>query len=233
MSSDSRDQLYAHLIRRYPERLIATADKDLVIEGFPRSANTFIVEFMELSARSRGRQLSIAHHTHDPKNIEFGMANEIPCLVLIRDPLEAVTSYCIYHGLPIAESASRYEMFYESLTHLGKPIPIIDFELILSSPSSVMGIVNRYYAVDLPIPEDHETISKLAVAEIKQRSIKTHGHENYTRKSGAPSSDRTPLKNEIRPLVKEFLDSHPSPVTLYRDISHSEPFWSGTNSGCS
>jgi hypothetical protein len=231
MSSDSRDQLYAHLIKRYPERLIATPDKDLVIEGFPRSANTFIVEFMELSARSRGRQLSIAHHTHDPKNIELGIANGIPCLVLVRDPLEAITSYCIYHGLSIEESASRYEMFYENLTSLAEPLPIVDFELILSNPSTVMGIINRSYSVELPIPEDDESISKLAVAEIKQRSIKTHGHENYARKSGAPSSDRTALKNEVRPLVKEFLDSHPLPVTLYRQISHSGSFWPGTNAG--
>lgn len=83
------EDLKNHLERRYKPHLIATEDKDLVVEGYPRSANTFVVEFIRIVAGDHGEQVKFAHHTHDAKNVELGIKSGLPCLVLIREPLAA------------------------------------------------------------------------------------------------------------------------------------------------
>ena len=65
---------------------------DLCVEGYPRSANTFTVDMIKGS----NPRLVIAHHTHDVDNIRLALLFRIPTLVVIRNPLDAVTSHSVY-----------------------------------------------------------------------------------------------------------------------------------------
>ena len=81
----------------------------LVIEGFPRSGNTFSVIAFEHAQREAVR---IAHHLHVPAQIIRAARWQIPSIVLIRDPVDAVASLLIRHP---AMSASRALVYYVSL----------------------------------------------------------------------------------------------------------------------
>ncbi len=66
---------------------VVTKQHDLVVEGFPRSANSFA--FHALSSANDGK-LSIATHTHSPAQIQQAVKWSIPTMVLLREPKDAV-----------------------------------------------------------------------------------------------------------------------------------------------
>lgn len=103
-------------------------DSDLVIEGFPRCANSFALRAFR-QAQGPEARLRIASHIHSPAQIALAARWNIPALVLIRPPEEAVVSLLAIarqnNNLPPAAFASphlerrmrywtrRYAQFYE------------------------------------------------------------------------------------------------------------------------
>ena len=97
-----------------PEVLVKEAliskKTEIVIEGYPRSANTFSV-FAFLQAQ--GRHISIAHHLHVEAQIVLGVRWGIPVLVLLRNPVDAIRSLKIRHpDIIIRNEIERYIQFY-------------------------------------------------------------------------------------------------------------------------
>ena len=70
------------------DRLIQR-DTDIVIEGFPRSANSFAVRAFN-AAQAEPVKISTHFHSHAP--IVLARRWNIPCMVLIRDPGSSVVS---------------------------------------------------------------------------------------------------------------------------------------------
>jgi len=65
---------------------------ELVIEGFARSGNTFAVAAFSLA---QPRPVRLAHHLHAPAQVLLAARMGIPCIVLVRDPVDAVASRLI------------------------------------------------------------------------------------------------------------------------------------------
>jgi len=74
-----------------PINLLPSKDTDLHIAGFPRTANTFAVGLIKKLLP----QVNIANHIHTKATIKLAIKNDVPTLVLIRDPREAVSSIII------------------------------------------------------------------------------------------------------------------------------------------
>ena len=74
------------------QRLIFS-ETDVVIEGFPRSANSFALAAFR-SVNQGG--LRIATHVHSPAQVLYAVENDIPAMVLIREPDEAILSLGAY-----------------------------------------------------------------------------------------------------------------------------------------
>lgn len=65
---------------------------EIVIEGYPSSANTYAwITFLE----SQHREVRVAHHLHLPSQILEGVRRKIPVLVLIRNSFDAARSLCV------------------------------------------------------------------------------------------------------------------------------------------
>lgn len=76
-------------LKSQSKKLAVDKNTELVIEGFPRSANSFAVGAFQ-SAQSR--PIAIATHLHAPAQILLAARRDIPTLVLIRKPVDAVIS---------------------------------------------------------------------------------------------------------------------------------------------
>ncbi|MCS3753184.1 hypothetical protein GGP79_001129 [Salinibacter ruber] len=63
---------------------------DIVIDGFPRSANSFAVGAFEYS---QNKTVDIAHHLHVPAQIIRGCELNVPTVLLIRNPVDTIISY--------------------------------------------------------------------------------------------------------------------------------------------
>lgn len=74
------------------KRLRARRDSELVVEAFPRSANT---SSMYALFFAQGGDLRVGHHLHVPAHIKYAVIHHIPCLVIMREPLDCVASLMV------------------------------------------------------------------------------------------------------------------------------------------
>ena len=93
MQLSTRPALYLPIARwhyRGVEDRVVCPDTELVIDGFQRSANTFASIAFEIS---QPRPRSTAHHLHAASQIVAAARMHIPCILLVRDPVDAVISH--------------------------------------------------------------------------------------------------------------------------------------------
>lgn len=152
----TRPALYYGLRRatgKFDQRCVAT-DTDIVIEGYPRSAN---------STTTRGfidRQpapVQVAHHLHQPAQLLRAVQWGIPAVMLIRSPQDAVLS-----NIALAEEGQRREGrqryvpsfvealgrwcgFYRATLPHTDELVIAPFEEVTADISSMIQTVNNHF----------------------------------------------------------------------------------------
>ena len=104
--------------------LIANIDTELVIEGFPRSGNTFTV----VGIKELFPELNVAHHLHVGGQLKFATNRGIPAYLLIRSPADAVSSFVTREPhISLTEALLSYIVFHASLLPIKKKIFVLDF----------------------------------------------------------------------------------------------------------
>ena len=99
--------LHAKLAQTHAPNHLCRPDTRLVVEGYPRSSNSFAVDMIGESATGLLRRQDIAHHTHDVANLQIAQAYGIPKVILIREPEAAILSFHIYSNAPIPRCAKK------------------------------------------------------------------------------------------------------------------------------
>src|SRR5215204_2605761 len=95
--------LYRLLRTRKDLTRAVTPDKQVVIEGFPRSGNSFARRAFIMAQDETFDVTRIAHHLHVPAQVIRAAQWQIPTLVLIRRPRDAVHSVVIRDPMSIAQ----------------------------------------------------------------------------------------------------------------------------------
>lgn len=125
-----------------------TLETRFVIEGFPRSGNSYALETFLHS--NRDLVGAIGSHAHSPAQLVRAKRLGIPTLLLIREPVGAVTSYMTYqqaHGRRIGarEALTEYIKYHENvLRHCGYPV-IADFSDIIDNIAPSILEINRKF----------------------------------------------------------------------------------------
>jgi hypothetical protein len=91
-----------------------TPDTQLVIEGFPRSGNSFARRAFIMAQDQGFDKTRIAHHLHVPAQVVRAAQWQIPTLVLIRRPKDAVLSLAIRDPISVDQALRYYVSFYET-----------------------------------------------------------------------------------------------------------------------
>jgi len=177
---------------------LLSESSELVIEGFPRSANTFaVVAFRQ----AQGRDVPMAHHLHVEAQILKGVSKGLPVIVLIRNPVDAVRSLIIRHPLMTTEDAfQRYIEFYTAVERVADKVVVADFEKVTSNFGEVIAIANKKYGTAYKLfeanPENLERVYKEIDAI---NSVADEGKETHVAR---PSKEREKIKVDIPPLPK-------------------------------
>ena len=124
-------------------RYWVSRNTEIVIEGYPRSANTFAVAAFQLA---QGREVEIAHHLHGAAQIKRAARLGVPAVVLVREPSEAILSLMVRDPTASVRWAIHsYVRFYSNVVpHLDK-IVIAPFATVTSDFGSIIRIVNARY----------------------------------------------------------------------------------------
>lgn len=138
----------------FPNQKINIVQKNtqIVIEGFPRSANTFaVIAFFQ----SQPEPVNIAHHLHAAAQIIRAAKWKIPTLVLLRNPKDAVLSYIrAFEQYSIYRSLYDYISFYSAIYDYQDSYIIGEFEEVTQNYGQVIKRINAKFKTDFGVWEN-------------------------------------------------------------------------------
>jgi len=190
-----------------PQRV--TDATEIVIEGFPRSGNTFATTAF---AMAQGRPVAIAHHRHAAAQIIEGVRRRLPCILLIREPEDAVASLLVRHPvLSPRQALRRYVLFHKAILPCRTGVVVADFARVTGNFSAVIEEVNRRFGTRFAVFR-HDPAS---VAEcfrlIEERNRRKFGHGEVDERSIArPSRSRSEAQSDVkhalaRPALRDLV----------------------------
>jgi len=117
--------------RRSVKRLRAYKDTQLVVEGFPRSANT---TSMYALYYAQGTSFKVGHHLHVGAHIVYAAKHNIPCLVIVRRPVDCIASLMVMRkgGRP-STLLKDYIDFAKVVLRYSHKVVVADFEQITAN----------------------------------------------------------------------------------------------------
>jgi len=206
-------KLYRGLSVLHPtlRRRFVSADTDLVIDGYPRTANTFAYHAF-LWAQGIGvdePNTGVAHHTHQPAQVLRAVQLQIPVVALIRDPEECVLSLVVRNPeLSLRYALIKYINFYRAITGVREDIVIADFQTVTQDFGQIIQEVNDVYRASFAAFEHTLENEKQVFERIEH--INNRLHEGDPRGISKPSRYKERLKEQRRaqlpnhdPLLRE------------------------------
>jgi hypothetical protein len=172
------------------------AHTELVVEGYPRSANSFAIAAIR---RAQDRPLAIAHHQHVPAQIVAGAKSGIPTLALIREPDAAVLSYVIRQPfITLGQAFRHYIRFYKRVLPFKDMVLVSTFDEVTSDFGAVMRRLNRKFGSSFIEFQHTEKNVQRCFEDIERHERRVlKPHYDFEAMTARPSSRRDALRNEL------------------------------------
>jgi hypothetical protein len=171
-------------------------DTDLVVEGFPRAGNTFVVYALQSASSNR---LKIASHVHHPSQVKLAVARGIPTTFVVREPIATLSSYLTYaqHGRP-SGVLKEYISYHEELVPYVDQLLICDFEESTVDMSSVIARINQRYFMEIPpFDQSPQNVERIFGKIARQHGI-LHPRLDPDRVAPRPTTARRELSEHYR-----------------------------------
>jgi hypothetical protein len=185
---------------RHPRyaKLLVRPDSEIVIEGYPRCANSFSVLAFE---RAQGHRLRIGHHLHAPAQIELGVRYGLPILALIREPVSAAASLITRHPEITSEQALRqYVNFYECVQRYGNRVVLADFRKVTTNYAQVIDAVNHRFGTCFKAYVNSPAEDEAVFSEIDALNTETEGGAEH--QLARPSEAKSALLSDARTRIE-------------------------------
>lgn len=193
---------YPVMRRRATYRGVLISEQtELVIEGYPRSGNTFAVAAVQFA---QPRPVVIARHTHAPAQVIEAARRGLPTLVLLRDPRDAGMSLVIREPkISLALALRRYVRFYSRLAPFYKSFIVGTFAEVTTNCAVVIERLNARCGLELaPFRHTPENCARVfeMVEEMERRTL--GGLLRETRVA-RPSAVRDSIKASLIPALED------------------------------
>lgn len=189
-------------LRLTPEgtRRAITDKTDIVIEGFPRSGNTFAV----FALRDANPQLSVASHIHHHGPIRIAAKRNLPLLVVIREPVECLSSYLIAgpHGQPQGV-LEEYCSYHWALRETGSAAVIATFDQVTTGYAEVIERLRARFKIDL-VPYTNSPEADARVFDgIKDDHARIHQRRKAAEVAPVPHAERREIKERHAAALRD------------------------------
>jgi len=189
--------LYRILRTRQDLTRAVTPDKLVVIEGFPRSGNSFARRAFIMAQDDAFDVTRIAHHLHVPAQVILAARWRIPTLVLLRKPRDAVLSLVIRDPISVDQALRYYITFYETAEKYRDSYILGLFEEVTDDFGQVIQRLNDKFGTTFSLfRHDDENVEKL-FAGMESQARKKYGERLWERKVQRPAAVREKIKGEI------------------------------------
>ncbi|WP_212525608.1 hypothetical protein [Actibacterium sp. MT2.3-13A] len=203
--------------RNHPAHHICKPTTRLVVEGYPRSSNSFAAEMIAVSANGILQRAEIAHHTHEVANLQIAEHLGIPKIILIREPENAILSFHIYSEAPIERCAEEYVAFYSGALKLMDKTAVVHFREVTDDFRTVIERINAIGGFGIPEDQDFAAIREQALALVRSLAPKNNA-EDAMRQVAAPDEKREQIKQQLRGEVQAYLAAHPEVQQVYERL---------------
>lgn len=127
-------------MRRESRNRLVRSSTEILIDGFPRSANTFAVAAFRYSQQ---RPIEIAHHHHCSAQFALAVQHDVPAVLVIRQPQEAIRSHLTFFPwMPAHQAVRQYLTFHSEVEIYRERLVVAPFDLVTSDFGSVVDAVN-------------------------------------------------------------------------------------------
>ncbi|MEB3214734.1 MAG: hypothetical protein VKN72_00520 [Nostocales cyanobacterium 94392] len=202
-------------------KLSVKPDTDIVIEGYPRSANTFAVLAFE-NMHGNHLNLKIAHHLHVPAQIYQAINFKIPLLILIRHPKDCITSLKLREpSVSIDQALRHYTSFYKIIAKNKNHCIIGNFDDVIHNYGQVIAKVNQKFGTSFvtitPTKDEtkkiFDTISNINKVFSNDRELSL----------SAPSKKKEEAKLKIKETLNScfYADKLSSATDYYESLTNS------------
>ena len=177
-------------------RQIARAQSVACIEGFPRSANSYAVAVFW----RRNGQLPLAHHLHVPGQVLRAAELRLPCAVLVRRPLDALSSLLIIDDrLSVGLAVWSYIDYYRRAWPARDAVVVCEFEEVIDDACIVSRRLNERFQTrfdDRPVDEAERGEALRSLEDFHR--VQEHTRQFLT----TPHPEKERLKAEVREGLK-------------------------------
>lgn len=185
-------------MRKDLAHLIVSKQTDVVIEGYPRSGNSFAETAFLFPEKNQS--IRMASHLHLPAHVSRGVRLRKPCLILIRKPTEAIASLILYYNrqYPLRQAIREYIDFYELVHKKRDQVCIATFDEVRTDFGEVMRRFNRQFLCAFA-PFEHTPEHETACFKTLERAAeKKYGaSRDTTNRAAKPTPERQQVKREI------------------------------------
>ena len=192
--------VYLPLRRLRNSQTVVHPATDLLIEGYPRSANTWTEALIR---EASAHQLALAHHSHAAAHVMVARKLGVPSVVLFRDPDDAVASFLLLHdNMPDARGAFLdYAHFYKAAWPLRcDVVRFYSFEDVTKRADAT--IADLALAFDLQLSADGVTRESVfdRMDEKAARLLRRHSKQSKSRPDLDPTANCN-MRSQVRGAV--------------------------------
>lgn len=187
-------------VRPEKRATLARPDTAIVIEGYPRSGNTYGVAAWEYA---NGRAAHVGRHLHGAPHVQRAVRLHVPTIVLARRPREAVLSVLVrWDALTPHDAVLSYLDFYRTIWPVRDGFVVGLFDRVVSDFGGVLVEVNQHFGTSF-VPYDHTPENEAAVVRrVEELNRLESGGEVVETHVGRPSAERARRKDELRALLE-------------------------------
>jgi len=193
-------------------KLMVTRRTRITIEGYPRSANTYAVYAFKHVNDIQWNELG--HHLHVQAQIIRSIQYQIPVILLIRHPLEAVRSLVVRHDfIPVSEALEDYVRFYSDLYELREGFVVANFEDVIEHYGKIIEQVNKRFSSNFNLFPDQDETAKAAVFDEIDRRNRQMDKGKVTHLY-RPDKDKDSLKDAVE--LQENSELYQNALNIYK-----------------
>lgn len=199
--------IWKHREHPFFERRVVRKGDDLVIEGFPRSGNTFATRAFRIAQEPA--QLNIGNHFHASAQVRLAKKYNVPAMVVFREPVAATLSFVTFLQGQItpAQALKVYIDFHKPLVTRYDAFSPAPFDEVISDFGASIDRLNTGFGTQYNryenSPEADKNVSEVNEASHVER-MKKLGREAV---SDARSTMPSEAKRKLRAQYKAQFDA--------------------------
>jgi hypothetical protein len=175
--------------------------KDVCIDGYPRSGNTWTVR----AFRRWNPDASVAHHMHVAGQIRAAVRLGVPTCVVVRPPRDVVVSMIVWTDgqLPPGIALWGYARFHRRMLSVAEGIVVCAFADVIDDPGHAVSALNDRFGTRFRRGSSDDAFRDDLRSDLEAMS--TELNVDPDRQAGIPSAEREALKKDVSASVA----SHP------------------------